>query len=161
MIIRCVFSFLIFLLVCLPMMVLSVPVVAVLLLTKWNGRSTIFGNAKWGRANNHFTYPTKGWWQEFNWLVIRNPVNNLLTKTLAIDWGDRLRNLNGDEDIGDKTHGGFYKCHVIGLPIWEYYWVKPYGKKCIRVRIGWKLFNADRPAAFVFAVNPWKVYLGE
>lgn len=157
--IRCLTSFLIFALVCVPAIIVSIPVVALLLLTSWDGRSTIFGNAKWGRANTHPSFPTKGWWQEFNWLVLRNPVNNLMTKTLAYDWGDQLRSLVGEEGIGDKTYGGFYVCTVNRF--WEYYYVKPYGRRCIRIRIGWKIFNSDRPAAFVFAINPWKKYSGE
>lgn len=151
-------SIAIFLLVCVPAIALSVPAVALLLKTSWDGRSTIFGNAKWGRANNHPSYPTKGWWQEFKWLVYRNPVNNLMTKTLAVDTSHEDYILTGDSGIGDKTHGGFYKVKL--GKFWEYYWIKPYGTRCIRVRIGWKIYNSDLPAAFVFAINPWKEYLG-
>jgi hypothetical protein len=161
MILRVFISFLVFLTVCSPMVLLSVPVVAWLLCTDWDGRTTIFGNAKWGRATDHFAYPTEGkFWKEFLWLVYRNPVNNLLTKTLAYDWKvSEEVVLNGDLQIGDKVKGGFYSCFV--GKFWEYYWIKPYGSRCIRARIGWKLYNSDHPAAFVFAFNPWKQYLGE
>ncbi len=159
---RIIASTLIFLLVCVPAILVSVPIVALLLLTPWDGRTTIFGNAKWGRANTHFSTPTKGWGQEFLWLVWRNPVNNLLTKTLAADLDGNSVTIAGDPGIGDKTHGGFYKAEAITKNhiFWEYYWVKPYGSRCIRARIGWKLHNSDTPAAFAFAINPWKKYLG-
>jgi hypothetical protein len=137
-------------------MFISMPVVALLLLTGWDGKSTIFGNAKWGRGNNHYAYPTKNYWQEFLWLVWRNPVNNLMTKTLSVTKAPY--SLIGDGGIGDKTRGGLYRA-LMGSA-WEYYWIKPYGKRCIRARIGWKIHNADRPAAFVFVINPWKEYLG-
>lgn len=155
---RLLISIAIFLLICVPAIVLSVPVVGGLLLTSWGGYTTIFGNAKWGRGNTHFSTPTKGWWQEFKWLVYRNPVNNLMARTLAIEWGAATRIVKGDEDIGDKTHGGFYRAYVLNF--WEYYWIKPYGKRCLRVRIGWKILNSDTPAAFVFSINPIKPYLG-
>jgi len=158
-------SFFIFLFVCIPAMVISVPVVAVLLLTSWDGRTTIFGNAKWGRANDHFAYPTKGYWQEFNWLVLRNPVNNLAGQFLGVP--QRPYELIGDENIGDKIAGGFYAIHMPleDGPAWEYYWIKPYNildqKRCIRARIGWKIKDNIGKAAFVFAINPWKKYLGK
>jgi len=161
---RCLLSFLIFALVCVPAIIVSVPVVSVLLLTRWDGRSTIFGNAKWGRANNHFAYPTKGYWQEWLWLVWRNPVNNLHTKYLAV--GALPYVISGDEDIGDKIAGGFYEVLRLKRPrFWEYYWIKPYtvfgSRRCIRVRIGWKIHkSAEDKAAFVFTVNPFKLYSG-
>lgn len=160
MITRLLISFTIFMLVCVPAIILSAPVVALLLRTSWDGRSTIFGNAKWGRANDHFATPTKGFWQEFNWLVIRNPVNNLMAKTLAATSIPLV--VSGDADIGDKKRAGFYYART-PKGFWEYYWIKPYGDRtrCIRARIGWKLVNSDSPAAFVFAINPWKKYSGE
>lgn len=157
MIIRSIISTLIFLLICIPMIIVSAPVVAILLLTKWDGYSTIFGNSKWGRANNHFAYPTKTYWEEFNWLVIRNPVNNLMSHSLALKM--KPYTLEGDENIGDKIAGGFYKI-TMGKG-WEYYYIKPYGTRCIRIRIGWKIKGNDTELApFVFAINFWKSYSG-
>ena len=148
-----------------PLIAVSILVVALLLLTKWDGRSTVFGNSKWGRANDHFAFPTKGFWQEFNWLVLRNPVNNFHTQTLAVTASPYV--INGDETIGDKIAGGFYEVlRLKRFRFWEYYWIKPYSvfgaRRCIRVRIGWKLHDcADSKAAFVFAINPFKKYTGK
>lgn len=161
-VIHFVLSALIFFGICVPAILISVPVVAVLLLTAWDGRTTIFGNEKWGRANDHFAYPTKTYWEEFNWLVLRNPVNNLHSKYLAITQG--FYKLDGDSEIGDKKKGGFYAIRMGRF--WEYYWIKPYtvfgSRHCIRVRVGWKIHGntVGNDSSFVFAVNPWKTYLG-
>lgn len=158
--IKALISSLIFFFVCVPAMIMSFPVVALLLLTSWSGRTTIFGNAKWGRGNDHFAYPTKGWWQEFNWLVLRNPVNNLMSFHLSAPRGSYT--VDGDINIGDKIKGGFYRV-TMGV-FWEYYWIKPYTvfgfRRCIRVRFGWKILGNDRFASFVWSVNPWKAYMG-
>lgn len=160
---RVLVSFLIFLFVVIPAMVVSLFVVPVLLFTKWSGTTTIFGNAKWGRGNNHFAYPTKGFWEEFNWLVLRNPVNNLHSFTLAVRNTTPVKYDGPPEDIGDKTVGGMYTL-TMGKA-WEIYLIKPYTvfnkRLCIRARFGWKIYeDNDALAAFVFTVNPWKAYLG-
>lgn len=157
---RILISTAIFLFVCVPCILLSVPVVACLLRTDWDGRTTIFGNAKWGRANNHPINPTQGYWQEFKWLVWRNPVNNLFCKILAIRNDDDVYTISGDPDIDNDSRAGFYVARQRWA--WEYYWIKPYGDRtrCLRARIGWKIHLGDDPAAFVFAINPWKKYSG-
>ena len=148
------------LLVCGPAIVLSAPAVAVLLLTPWDGRSTVFGNAKWGRGSDHYAHATGGYWAEFNWLVLRNPVNNLLSLTLGAPM--RPYTVAGDPGVGDKQRGGCYR--VTMGPFFEYYLVAPYslfGRRCLRVRFGWKLLGCETPKApFVFAANPWKPYSG-
>jgi len=48
-------------------------VVPILLLTRWNGRTTWFGNEKWGRGHGHFEHHTETYWEEFVWLTYRNP----------------------------------------------------------------------------------------
>lgn len=146
---------------CIPLIVVSIPVVAIMLLTKWDGYTTIFGNAKWGKANEHFSYPTKGWWQEFNWLVLRNPINNFMSITLGAK--PKPYTLEGTPDIGEKIAAGSYFI-TMGYAI-EHYLIKPYtlfgSSRCLRVRIGWKIKDNVQPLApFVFAINPWKPYSG-
>lgn len=150
-------SFLIWLLITMPVKVVSVPVVAVLLLTSWDGRNTVFGNRTYGRGTNHPDHGTQGkYWLEFNWLVLRNPCWNLDNEVLCLGKGEYTA--SGDLGISDKHRGGFYSVRQGWA--WEYYWIKPYGiKRCIRARIGWKLFNPDSTkAAFVFSVNPFKPF---
>lgn len=137
--------------------VLSIPFVALALLTKWDGTTTIFGNRKWGRANNHFLYPTKGYWQEFNWLVIRNPVYNLNSEWLAATIAPFTS--EGDLGIGDKKKQGYYKIKMGRF--FEFYLVKKYLKtRCLRIRIGWKINEHEGKAPFVFSINPFKKYSG-
>lgn len=152
--------YIVFMGVTLPVYLVSFVVVPLMLLTKWKGYTTVFGNAKWGRGNAHPTNPTKSYCQELNWLVIRNPVNNLLTKYLAVGVPEGYR-LKGDPNIGDKIKGGYY--YATSTDAWEYYRVKPYnllGRRCIRIRLGWKMVNSDSPAAWVLVINPFKKYLG-
>lgn len=147
MILHLLASFLIFLTVIVPAMLVSVPVVACMLLTKWDGYTTIFGNSKWGRANNHPYFPTKGYWSEFNWLVWRNPVNNLKAHLLAPKRRPhQMFPLQAGKYIIYVARMGWY---------WEYYWELPYGNRVFRLRAGWKLNSEDNPA-FVFAFNPIK-----
>ncbi len=136
--------FLLFVAISIFCIILSAPIVAFLLLTSWNGRTTIFGNSKWGRANEHPSHATKGYWQEWHWLVIRNPVNNLLTHTLALDTGHPIIKSGSDTHYFATMDGG-----------WEYYLKKPYGKRLFGIRLGWKIMNSDNPA-LVFVINPWQ-----
>lgn len=158
---RLFLSFLVFTVICLPCIIVSIPVVAYLLHTPWDGLTTIFGNAKWGRGTAHPTYKAVGFWQEFIWLVWRNPVNNLMAIYLGVAHKPSYW-LEGKPDIGDKIAAGFYQARMGWA--WEYYWIKPYtvfgSKRCVRVRIGWKIYNNPGRASYVFAINPWKVYLG-
>lgn len=145
-----------------PAILASIPVVAILLLTKWDGRTTIFGNSKWGRGNDHFAHATKGYWQEFVWLVLRNPVNNLHSHKFAARMSFP-RIPYGNPHIGDKIGEGFYK--ILMTPFFEYYLIKAYkifgGRRCIRIRFGWKIKdNLEETAPFVFAINPWRTYSG-
>ena len=73
----------IFLFAWLPMVAIGLPVVFVLLLTKWDGKTTWFGNHLYGRKGNSHTpaNPTMldSWW----FLAIRNPVSNYGKFTLS------------------------------------------------------------------------------
>ena len=66
--------------------VISLFLVPIMLKTKWDGRTTIFGNFKWGRGDNHYKAPSNGeYWKQLRFLVIRNPVSNFGTHQLAVD----------------------------------------------------------------------------
>lgn len=74
---RFLVSFSIFLFAWLPMVAISLPVVFVLLLTSWDGKSTWFGNFLYGRKGNSHTPANPNLWQQWNFLALRNPVSNL------------------------------------------------------------------------------------
>lgn len=163
MIIRIAISFLIFLLVRLPANIIAMPCLAIALKTKWDGRTWFFGNAKHGRATNHYLAPTGGdYLQELLWMAWRNPTYNLGAKILSVRMVDEY-DIAGDEDIGDKKKGGFYEIRM-GI-FWEYYYILPYtifgSKRCVRLRAGWKISgNTNDLAEWVFSFNPWKEYGG-
>jgi hypothetical protein len=141
--------------------VLSAPLVAVLLLTSWDGRTTIFGNAKWGKGEANGAYLKSGYFAAWNWLVIRNPVNNLMSGFLSVKQAGYI--IDGNRSIGEKVRGGSYWCFMGN--VWEYYSITPYnffGRRCIRIRIGWKINGNDvaELAPYVFAFNPIKQYSG-
>lgn len=146
-----------YIIVCVLALPFQFPAVAVLLLTKWDGRSTIFGNKLYGRGNTHPTHATQGYWQELLWLTVRNPINNLLADFAAIKTASLLI---GNEAIGDKIAGGKYQ--VIMVKAWEFYYIKPYGKRCVRVRLGWKIQGKQlgEICPMVFVINPVMPYTG-
>lgn len=156
------FTLCIFISLIIPAMIVSIPVVAILLGSGWNGRTTIFGNAKWGKGELNPSWMKSGFWAAFIWLMWRNPVDNLCARVLAL----RLRNYthSGDAAVGDKIAGGFYAIKMGWA--WEYYWVKPYtvfgSRRCVRVRLGWKIYQAAAEyfCPYVCAFNPWKPYSG-
>ena len=67
----------------LPMVAISLPVVFLLLLTKWDGKTTWFGNYLYGRKGNHHTPFNPTLFDEWNFLAIRNPVSNFGKFTLS------------------------------------------------------------------------------
>lgn len=147
--------YLLSLLFVIPCIILGYPIIAVMLLTPWDGRTTWFGSAKHGKGEDK---GMEGYWQQFLWLAWRNPVNNLLSITLAVPYTSNI--LIGDADIGDKTHGGLYRIKMGNA--WEIYWIKPYGKRCIRFRAGWKINGKIQGelCEMVLTFDPMKEYLG-
>lgn len=145
--------YLLSLLLVIPCIILGYPIVAILLLTPWDGRTTWFGNAKHGKG------ALPGHWHEFLWLAWSNPVNNLLSITLAVPYAGNV--VTGDPGISDATHGGYYNISM--GKAWEVYIITPYGKRCIRLRAGWKI-NGKQPGdlcEMVLTFNPMKPYLGD
>lgn len=75
----------IFFLLQLPMIVTSFFVVPIMLLTAWEGKTTWFGNWKYGRGDTHYKAPSEGlYWKQVRFLCIRNPVSNFGKQVLSI-----------------------------------------------------------------------------
>lgn len=103
----------------LPMILLSFIVVPFMLLTKWDGTTTWFGNFKYGRGDTHYAAPSEGkYWKQLRFLCIRNPVSNfgkrVLSVSAAIEWP--LSVLGGPWLIDQ---------HVVGTFYWMYGWKNP------------------------------------
>lgn len=96
----------------LPLIVLSLYVVPLLLLTKWDGKTTWFGNFKYGRGDTHYKAPSEGkYWKQVRFLCIRNPVSNFGKQVLSVS--DSL----GWPWLNDQ--------HVVGTFYWMYGWKNP------------------------------------
>jgi hypothetical protein len=105
-------SSLIWFLVFLPMVLISFPVVAIMLLTSWDGTTTWFGNSKYGRGDTHYEAPSVGiFWRQWNFLCIRNPVSNFGKKVLSVS--------------SDKTWPWLVDKKIIGNFYWLYGWKNP------------------------------------
>jgi len=100
----------------LPMVILSFLVVPFLCLTKWDGKTTWFGNFKYGRGDTHYKAPSNWeYWKQVRFLCIRNPVSNFGKQVLSVKEG------------GLKAVGGPWLIdrHVVGRLYWMYGWKNP------------------------------------
>jgi hypothetical protein len=148
-----------------PATIIALPLLAVALLTKWDGTTFFFGNSKYTRekAATHYAAPTEGkYWKEFCWYGLRNPVYNLGAHYFAIIMKPDYK-VTGRTDIGDKIRPGFYAIKMGWA--WEYYWIYKYyvfGRwLCIRLRFGWKINgNNGMSAEQCFVPNPVMPYRG-
>lgn len=96
----------------LPMVLASFPIVACLLLTKWDGTTTWFGNFKYGRGDTHYKAPSEGkYWKQWVFLCIRNPVSNYGKRVLSVKESREWPWLNDQ--------------HLFGRWYWMYGWKNP------------------------------------
>lgn len=123
-----IISSLIFFLVQLPMILISFPVVAIMLLTKWDGKTTWFGNFKYGRGDTHYKAPSNGvYLRQWKFLCVRNPVSNFGKKIISVKETRSWAWLRDD--------------HIAGDWFWKYGWKNPVPEN-------------DNLRTFVF--RPWK-----
>jgi hypothetical protein len=67
------------------MVLLSFAVVPIMCLTNWDGKTTWFGNFKYGRGDTHYKAPSNGkYWLQLRFLCIRNPVSNFGKWVLSV-----------------------------------------------------------------------------
>lgn len=89
------FSFAIFLFLWFPLVILSLPIIFLMLLTKWEGKTTWFGNYLYGRMGNTHTPTNPNILEQWWFLAIRNPVSNFGKFILSVGpdstkWLERL-----------------------------------------------------------------------
>ena len=89
------------------MIVVSLPVVAIMLLTKWDGTTTWFGNYLYGRVGNSHMPPNPTLFDEWWFLCIRNPVSNFGKKVIAVQ---------------DAPWVWLYDRKIVGNFYWKYGW---------------------------------------
>lgn len=122
---RFITSTLIFLLLQLPMILLSLVVVPFMLKTKWNGFTTWFGNFKHGRGDTHYQFPANTFWRQWWFLCIRNPVSNFGKQILAVK----------------------------DAPLVWLYDVRVY--KALHIKYGWKTPSGEMPGMRSFVWRPY------
>lgn len=124
---RFIASSLIFFLLQLPVILASFVIVPFMLLTKWDGKTTWFGNFKYGRGDTHYKAPSNWeYWKQLRFLVIRNPVSNFGKKVLSVKVAPWVWLY--DEPIYKSFH-------------WKY---------------GWKNPSGELPELRGFVYRPWR-----
>lgn len=118
-------STMIFLFAQLPVILISFIVVPFMLLSKWDGRPTWFGNFKWGRGEEHYNYPATTRWRQWVFLCIRNPVSNFGKQVLAVKEADWV--WLHDQKIYKRFH----------------------------FKYGWKTPSGEMPGVRTFVYRPW------
>lgn len=81
-------SIFIFIFAWIPVFLLGLPTTFILLMTKWNGHSTWFGNYLYGRKGNWHMPANPTLWDEWNFLALRNPISNFGKFTLSREGTD-------------------------------------------------------------------------
>ncbi len=106
----------------------------------------LWGNAEDGingfSTVSHFTGDPSSFHSRYIWLASRNPVHNYkLSLGKDIDPSKvSTKKIIGDVQTSDIGHPGFlYQELTDGT--WQLYWVKRYGSKCIRLNVGYKIFD--------------------
>lgn len=168
MVIKLILSFFIWAFLWLPVAVLGLAVVPIALMIGTNDSHFYklfwfwdnYNDGVFGGATPGFI----GFWGGFIWAALRNPCSNWGKLVLGAPQPVTL-NIEGNTLIGDGVGGMSGKYWITGGNFWEYYLIKPYTlfgvRKCIRLRIGWKLLRNLRPKApFVFSFNPFHAYHG-
>ena len=92
---------------------------------KWDGRTTWFGNFKWGRGEEHYNYPATTRWRQWVFLCIRNPVSNFGKQVLAVK---------------DAPWVWLYDVQIYKRFHWKY---------------GWKTPSGEMPGVRTFVYRPW------
>ena len=157
-------SLLIKILLDLPMMIIGLFVVPFGLRYGFKGILWPWGNDDHPDNGGNFWRKNCGesWWCAYQWFALRNPTFNFGKYVLGHELNkDAYRTSGTLEPIGDTKGAGWY--WATDDEAWEFYLIKPYLNKCVRVRIGWKLDGrkAGEIAAFVFAVSLFKSFTGK
>ncbi len=168
-IIRFINHMFIFLFVCLPLMLLGIPMVAIGLSLIYNSDLKLpwfcrwWDNADLYTARNTTSYKEiclRGKWTRYCWLAFRNPMNYFDYAYLGLKWFGNEVYTHYDpknNDVGDGTRSGFKYIEVVhGREVYyEYYLIYQFPfwpEKCFRYRMGWKIGdNNNKP----FTISQW------
>lgn len=105
--------------------IVSLLAVPIMLLTKWDGKTTWFGNFKYGRGDTHYKAPSNGeYWKQYRFLCLRNPVSNFGKGPLSVKAA-------------------------------PWVWLHDVGYKRVRLLFGWKLPSGEMPTRRTFVYRPY------
>lgn len=100
------------------------------------------------------------WWRITTWLW-RNKSYGFDASVLRARPARPWLNVKGDRLTGNHPLREGYCLRRTLDGYWQFYYVRRLGKRCLRVNLGWKLWDAsDAPlfGAYVFSVNPFMGY---
>lgn len=106
----------------------------------------VWGNNEDGingyRTVSHFKGDPSGFYSRYMWLAFRNPVHNykLSLGKVVNPKETNTKKLIGDIKTSDIGHPGFLY-QELSDGSWQLYWIKRYGSKCIRLNVGYKIFD--------------------
>jgi hypothetical protein len=130
----------------------------------WNNDVEPYGDTARRPAIEAATGWKKGWLR-FRWLALRNPANNFADTMGVYHTPDTVVTAWGNPNTSDQGESG---CHFLLMKsrstgevhAFEFYWVWAYSDtRCLRVRLGWKLW--DNPAPLVHVINPVMTFTGK
>lgn len=166
-------------LVVVPIALLSAPSLRFSRLPKWawwwDNDAEPYGDVKRMLALGHATSRLQVLWLRFHWLAIRNPSNNFGYYVLGVmQSANNGYGYRGNPMTSDQGEGGILFIKMFGLAgrvvAFELYVVVPYGSRCLRIRLGWKIAhnqnvelwkqNWGKPAQLVCVVNPFMPFTG-
>lgn len=160
MIVRLTLSFLLKL-IDLSLMAIGLVVVPLGIKFGFKGLLWLWGNGDHPDNGGEFWRNKCGdsFWCAYQWFALRNPTFNFSKYVIGVTHTGAYSHV-GDAYIGDKKKGGSYWCYMGKL--WEYYRIVPYGKRCIRIRFGWKIYGKKKGdmCQFCFVFNPVMPYSG-
>ena len=99
----------------------------------------------------------------YNWLALRNPANNFGVAMAVWSTPSDRSILRGNQKTSDQGEQGWKFNRMLNgndTLAFEFYYVKAWGnKRCLRVRLGWKI--GDKPARLVCVINPLMTFTGK
>lgn len=126
----------------------------------------------WGNDRDGTLGDKRGWWRnksagspetfwnQYRWLALRNPVNNLQRVwPLYINGKDLSKGYVGDYRVDDDPFGGGWHFVWSG---WRtgFYLIHEYGNgRALEIRTGWKLRpenQKDKAVGFTVLIHPWR-----
>lgn len=116
----------IFILVWLPVWIVSLVAVPLMLWMDWTGYTTWFGNFKWGTGTTHYKAKADTFWKKYYFLCFRNPISNFSSTVLAVS--------------ASKSWVWLYDRKIVG----NFY-----------LKYGWKNPSGELPNVRTFIFRPW------